>query len=43
MLAVAAGIFLFAILLPCVQAQRPLTPIEQATIANNQMCHLKLQ
>jgi rhamnogalacturonyl hydrolase YesR len=39
MLAVAAGIFLLGIQLPCVHAQRPLTEREQSTIANNEMRH----
>jgi rhamnogalacturonyl hydrolase YesR len=38
-LAVAAGIFLLAIQLRYAGAQRPLTPQEQATIANNEMRH----
>src|ERR1035437_2226393 len=38
-LAVAAGIFLLAIQLQCVHAQRPPTPQEQAIIANNEMRH----
>ncbi len=38
-LAVAAGIFLLAIQLQCVHAQRPLTEREQSTIANNEMRH----
>jgi rhamnogalacturonyl hydrolase YesR len=39
MLAVAAGIFLLAVQVQCVHAQRPLTEREQATIANNEMRH----
>jgi rhamnogalacturonyl hydrolase YesR len=38
-LAVAAAIFLFGIQPPFANAQRPLTPQEQATIANNEMRH----
>jgi rhamnogalacturonyl hydrolase YesR len=39
MLAVAAGIFLLGIQLYYASAQRPLTPREKATIANNEMRH----
>jgi len=39
MLAGAAGIFLFGIQLQFAGAQRPLTPQEQAIIANNEMRH----
>jgi len=39
LLAIAAGIFLFAIQLQCAYAQRLLTEREQATIANNEMRH----
>jgi rhamnogalacturonyl hydrolase YesR len=38
-LAVAAGIFLLGIQLHYASAQRPLTPREKATIANNEMRH----